>query len=75
MTDVTGLTFLKGLAKPAKVAAVVGTVLCLINGTFASEDLFRAVLNYVVPFLVSAHSRFTFQRELSRAGTEPSGRG
>lgn len=67
----TVLTFLKGLAKPAKVAAIVGTALCLVNGTFASEDLFKAVLNYVVPFLVSAYSRFSFQRELSRAGTAP----
>lgn len=69
MNPGAALAFLNGLAKPAKVALVVGTALCLINGTFASGDVFRTALNYLVPLLVSAYSRLALQRELRRAGT------
>lgn len=58
---------LKDLAKPARVALVVGTALCLINGSFGSEDHLRIALNFLVPFLVSAYSRFSLRRETARA--------
>ncbi|MBI4757162.1 MAG: hypothetical protein HY778_17455 [Betaproteobacteria bacterium] len=57
---------LKELVKPAQVAIVVGTTLCLINGSFGSEDYTRIALNFLVPFLVSAYSRYSFRREIDR---------
>jgi len=41
-------------------------VLCLINGTYTAGQPSRIALNYLVPFLVSAYSRYAFQRELKR---------
>lgn len=54
------------LAPPARVSLVVGTVLCLINGTYTAGKPSKIALNYLVPFLVSAYSRYAFQRELKR---------
>jgi len=42
---------------PIKVSAVVGTMLCLINGNYYSGVWWRIVLNYSVPFLVAFYSQ------------------
>ena len=51
--------------EPAKVAAVVGTALCLVNDTYADGNARRIALNYVVPFLVSMYSRASLLRNVS----------
>lgn len=54
------------LVAPVKIALVVGTTLCFVNGTFASGSVSRIALNYLVPFLVSSYSRITLLRKLER---------
>jgi hypothetical protein len=59
------------LRGPLKVSLVVGTVLCLINGSYLSGNVGRIALNYLVPFLVSGYSRLAFASELKRLRGEP----
>lgn len=59
------------LLPPLKVSLLVGTVLCLINQSFANGDAGRVALNYLVPFLVSGYSRLAFARELKRLSEKP----
>lgn len=54
------------LAPPLRVALVVGTALCIVNGTYSAGPWYRVALNYAVPFLVSSWSRFTARRDGSR---------
>ncbi|MBI2393207.1 MAG: hypothetical protein HYV09_26720 [Deltaproteobacteria bacterium] len=54
------------LIPAAKTALVVGTVLCLVNGTFGQRDYLRVALNYLVPLSVASYSRFALLRSLAR---------
>jgi hypothetical protein len=54
------------LVDPAKIALVVGTVLCLVNGTYTSGVPSKIALNYLVPFIVSSYSRMSLIRKLAR---------
>lgn len=54
------------LIPAAKTALVVGTVLCLVNGTFGQRDYLRLALNYLVPLSVASYSRFALLRSLAR---------
>lgn len=58
------------LVPPLKVALVVGTVLCLINGTYRDGSLARVALNYLVPFVVATYSRLSLLRSLASPPAE-----
>lgn len=51
------------LSKPIKTALVVGTILCLINKSFVTSNLFGISMNYLVPFLVALYSRVAYVQE------------
>lgn len=58
-----------------RTALVVGVVLTIVNqwsrlraGNITGELVVRSVLNFVVPFVVSAYSRAALLRELRRRG-------
>jgi hypothetical protein len=52
--------------RPLKVSLVVGTVLCLINGTYTGGEFWRLALNYLVPFSVASYSGLAFAAEQRR---------
>lgn len=54
------------LAKPIKTSLVVGTILCLINKSFVSNNLFGISMNYLVPFLVALYSRVAYVQEAKK---------
>jgi hypothetical protein len=45
---------------------VVGTILCLINGTYTGGEPWRIALNYLVPFSVATYSRMALAAEQRR---------
>jgi hypothetical protein len=51
---------------PLKVSLVVGTILCLINGTYTGGEPWRIALNYLVPFSVATYSRMALAAEQRR---------
>lgn len=60
-------------AASAKTALVVGTLLCVINGSFSGAEVHRVALNYLVPFLVATYSRWSLQRALLRSDPREAG--
>lgn len=68
------LALLPGVVKRAlKVAAVVGTLLALINhadavlnGTFAAKNTLQVILSYLVPYAVATYSAVGTLREADR---------
>ncbi len=67
MDPAGGLRFyLTQARRPLAVSAVVGTVLCLINGSYFQPELWRVALNYCVPFCVSFYSRCSLLAECAR---------
>ncbi len=58
--------YLSHTRRPLMVSAVVGTILCLINGSYFQPEVWRVALNYCVPFCVSFYSRCTLLAECAR---------
>jgi len=58
--------YLAQTRRPLMVSAVVGTILCLINGSYFQPETWRVALNYCVPFCVAFYSRCSLLAECAR---------
>lgn len=67
--------YLSHTRRPLMVSAVVGTILCLINGSYFQPETWRIALNYCVPFCVSFYSQCALLAENSRREKPPDGHG
>lgn len=58
------------LSAPIKTALVVGTILCLINKSYAANNLVGISMNYLVPFLVALYSRVSYVNQTKKKDNE-----